>query len=375
MTAVSLVPAASRPYADGSHDNSVYEQVFVYNGFGRFGDQTPRQLVAAEFRGVSIPLITSAPSPGRLLSGDLGRDTGWLLPAAAAVAVWGIVSRRRQPRGDPLRACLVLWGGWLATLAAVFSAITTINAYYAAALTPAVAALLGAGVAASWTPGRTAAGRRIGLAAVVAGTAAYAAWLVPASGTRVPGWLVPAVIAVGVVAAGTALASLVIRRDALFAAALAAGLIAVSLVPGVASAGLAAGHEGAFDTPFESAREADYSRETQAITGRLQTTTIPRLEALQNGAPYLMATQTALLASLFIYASGREVLPIGGFTGTIPAPTLSQLQADVRDGRFHLVLAFTSSDPRLVWIATHCRAAGRATAALHSYYCLPADAG
>jgi hypothetical protein len=40
MTAVSLVPAASRPYADGSHDNSVFYQVFVYNGFGRLGEQT-----------------------------------------------------------------------------------------------------------------------------------------------------------------------------------------------------------------------------------------------------------------------------------------------------------------------------------------------
>ena len=40
MTAVSLVPAADRPYVDGSHDNSVFTQVFAYNGFGRFGDQT-----------------------------------------------------------------------------------------------------------------------------------------------------------------------------------------------------------------------------------------------------------------------------------------------------------------------------------------------
>ncbi len=44
MTAVSLVPAADRPYVDGSHGNSVFEQVFGYNGFGRFGDQTPAQV-------------------------------------------------------------------------------------------------------------------------------------------------------------------------------------------------------------------------------------------------------------------------------------------------------------------------------------------
>ena len=37
MTAVTLVPAADRPYVDGSRHDSVYEQVFVYNGVHRFG--------------------------------------------------------------------------------------------------------------------------------------------------------------------------------------------------------------------------------------------------------------------------------------------------------------------------------------------------
>jgi hypothetical protein len=75
------------------------------------------------------------------------------------------------------------------------------------------------------------------------------------------------------------------------------------------------------------------------------------------------------VASVFIYASGLEALPIGGFTGTIPSPTLAQLQADIREGRFHLVLAGTSNDPRLRWIAAHCPLVGNATATLHNYFC------
>src|ERR1700735_2332454 len=35
MTAVSLVPAHDRPYVDGSRDDSVYSQVFYYNGAAR----------------------------------------------------------------------------------------------------------------------------------------------------------------------------------------------------------------------------------------------------------------------------------------------------------------------------------------------------
>ena len=350
MTAVTLVPAADRPYVDGSHDDSIFEQVFSYNGFGRFGDQTPLQLLAGTLKpGTTLP--TPAAAPDRLLRGDLGRDTGWLLPAAAAVALWGLAARRRQPRADPLRACFVLWGGWLVTLFAVFSVTTTINAYYTAALSPPVAAIIGAGVAAAWSAERTAASRRIGLALIVAGTAGYAAWLVPASGAHVPGWLVPAVIGVAVVAIGVSVWSLMARRTAVLAAALAAGLVSVALAPAVASASLAANSQGAFDTPFESARTA----EAVELAGQaVATLNIAGLQNLQEGSPYLMAAQTVVLPSLAIYDSGLEALPIGGLTGTIPSPTLGQLQADIRAGRFHLVWIATDTDPRLKWIVIHC---------------------
>jgi 4-amino-4-deoxy-L-arabinose transferase-like glycosyltransferase len=373
MTATALVPAAQRPYVDGSHTDSIYQQVFVYNGFGRFGDQTPLQLLSGQ--SLDLDLVhTPAPAPDRLFRGDLGRDTGWLLPAALAAAVWGIVSRRRRTRLDPLRACFVLWGGWLVTLAAVFSWTTTINSYYTAALTPAAAALLGAAVATAWREHRSALGRRLGLAAVVAGSVGYGAWLVSSAGVGAPGWLVPTVIVAGLAAVGLTLLSAGRRSDALFASALTAGLLAVVLAPAVASAVVVSRGEGSFDTPFESAREAAAVTQLLVTTPAQAAGTIPRLERVRNGATYLLATQTSAVASVFIYASGLEALPIGGFTGTIPSPTLGQLKADIRAGRFHLVLAGKSNDPRLRWIAAHCLAVGRPKAGLYNYYCLPTDA-
>jgi 4-amino-4-deoxy-L-arabinose transferase-like glycosyltransferase len=375
MTAVSLVPASHRPYVDGSHNDSVYEQVFVYNGFGRFGDQTPLQLLAGQSLGLGLNQKIPPAAPNRLLRGDFGLDTGWLLPAGLVVALGGIVSRRGRPRGDPLRACFVLWGVWLATLVAVFSWTTTINSYYTAALTPAIAALLGAGATAVWSAQRSGWARRVGLALLVAGTVGYGAWLVDGAGAPAPGWLLPAVIAVGVVALGTSVASLAWRSDALLGVALAGGLIAGVLAPAVASAQLVAQSKGAFDTPFESAQDAAFVDRVFVDTPAQIVPLIPRLESLQNGAPYLLATQTSAVASVFIYASGLEALPLGGFTGTIPSPTLAQLQADIRHGLFHLVLAASSHDPRLRWIASHCLKAGRAASGLRNYYCMPADAG
>ena len=360
MTAVSLVPAANRPYADGSSNNSLYAQVFVYNGFGRFGDQTPVQLLASQVApDQAIPIAPSG--IGRLFTGNLGRDTGWLLPAALLAGVWGIASRWRRPRGDSMRACFVLWGAWLLILGVTFSAATYVQTYYTAALTPAIAALLAAAAVSLFLPGTSRrpggdAARRAGLAVVSAGTTAYAVWLVPAHGAHIPGWLVPAIIAVGGVAVALVIGSTIIKRAVLATAAVASVLVAALLAPAVASAGLTAHHETAFDTPFEPTQLAALIASAPARLAQVQNS-IPQLLAAQGNAPYLLAAQSSYLASVFIYTSGLEALPIGGFTGTIPSPTLTQLKTDVLNHQFHLVLTLsaTSTDPRIQWITSHCQ--------------------
>ena len=361
MTAVTLVPAASRPYADGSHDNSVFYQVFVYNGFGRFSEQTPLQLLAGQIRpGTVLPV--AAPGPGRLLTGSLGRDTGWLLLTALAVGLWALITRWRQPGGDPLRACLVLWGGWLLVLGVTFSVASVVNSYYTAALSPAVAALLGVGVTMAWSAERARRhprARRLGLAVIVAATAAYAAWLVPVgTGTSIPGWLVPLLIAAGAGAVAVVLASLVIRGPAMFAAALAVALISGLAGPAVASAVLVRHDQAALDTPFERpATVKAVDAYTVSLT-RVQQITALRLIDAAAGDPDLAAAQTSAAAAVFIYATGREVVPIGGFDGTIPEPTVSQLQADLGEHRFRLVIAFSTGDPRLAFISQVCTRTG-----------------
>ena len=52
-----------------------------------------------------------------------------------------------------------MWGCWLVTLWVTFSVTTELNTYYTAALAPAAAAIVGAGVAAAWSADRTAASR------------------------------------------------------------------------------------------------------------------------------------------------------------------------------------------------------------------------
>ena len=68
-----------------------------------------------------------------------------------------------------------------------------------------------------------------------------------------------------------------------------------------------------------------------------------------------MAAQTSAVAAEFIYATGEEVLPLGGYTGTTPEPSLSSLESMVSQGLFHVVLMTDpGASPASQWVASHC---------------------
>ena len=192
MLVVSIWPASGRPYVDGSSTNSIFSQVFVYNGFGRLDQPSPNQLPT---KAIGLQLGSAPAGWHRLLSGAYGRDIAWLIPAALiALGFSRVIGRRSRPRNDLLRAGGVLWGTWLVVLLVVFSASSTINAYYTAALSPAIAALLGIGVALAWEH-RAERSARLAVGATVAVTCAYAVWLLPGKGVGLVGGL-PVIVAV-----------------------------------------------------------------------------------------------------------------------------------------------------------------------------------
>lgn len=363
MTVVSLLPAGGRPYVDGSQHDSLFEMVFLYNGFGRYTQQTPLQLLQTQASINVVGTGNGAPGIGRLLYADLGRDVGWLLPLAVVVAVWALIVRRRESRRDPLRAGFLLWGLWLVTLAATFSTVTLINAYYLGALTPAIAAIIGLAVP-MLRPG---AATRFVIAAAVVLTVGYDVFLIPANGTYASPWQWVVIIVVGVVAVGVALAAG--TRERMFRVVVLAGLAAVLVAPTIAAAELALHAGGSFDTPFESAGEL-HSLEGQAPLRQGVARYLPTLYGGQAGAPDLAATQTSIVAAFFIDGSGEEVLPIGGLDGTSPSPTVAQLRADINAGVFHLVLASDQNDPRIAYIAGHCE---KLNGTALAFYCKPGD--
>jgi 4-amino-4-deoxy-L-arabinose transferase-like glycosyltransferase len=362
MTAVSLVPSQARPYVDGSPDDSVYTQVFDYNGVARLTGNWasvpgPPAPILATFRqhGQSLNSATFGikASWHRLLAGPFAADSGWLLPAAIAGLLGVLISRRRHGRRDPLRAAVVLWGGWWLILAVFFSTGTYLNSYYVAALAPAVAALTGTGIAACgprpW-PARV----RLSVAAGVAGCAGYGAYLI--SGTA-SGPVVLTVLALLLAVAATVQllprGSGKTRQPAMVASAAAA----VLLLPAAASVSCVSRGLGPFDVPYEPATTA-YTNQSLARGGPALTQAVQRIEQNTPPGAALFGTDSSILAENYILYSGREVLPIGGFLGGAPAPTLATLQGDIRSGYLRIFLLPVnppSSDPRVRWLEANCQ--------------------
>ena len=246
----------------------------------------------------------------------------------------------------------MLWGGWWLVLAVFFSAGEYLNSYYIAALVPAVAALCGTGLAACG-PGPWPARVRLTVAATVLACAGYGAFLM--SGT-VSGPVVLTVVAL--VAAVAAVAQVLLpasgRGGHLTAAAFAGA--AVLLLPVAASVSCVIGGLGPFDTPFESPKTA-HNNQQLAAAGANLTRAAAQLALQRPPGDALFATDTSGLAQNYILYSGQEVLPIGGYLGNVPAPTLAALQADISRGYvqlFVLPVSPAGSDPRVRWLESHC---------------------
>jgi hypothetical protein len=286
------------------------------------------------------------------------------------VGIGGLFTRRRS--------YFILWTGWLIAMAAVFSDVFIFHSYYTTALSPPIAAIIGAGAAGLWesrTEVRSVAARRDALAAVlVAGTVVYGIWLIRSSGATPPTWLWPLAASMGAAAVVLLMASTVVWSHRwLVAVALVVGVAAVLVIPAAGSGSIVSQQRSFSDTPFESAKTAAMYEALLGTASKGLRSFFPQLEKLQMGSPYVMAVYTSAVASEFISATGKEVLPIGGFTGSIPEPTVSQLEGMIRAAKFHLALLLGGHDPRLTWIASHCSHLGPGGGSVGLFICEPKD--
>ena len=351
---VSLTPAADRPYIGGSTDNSFLNLTFGYNGMSRLlGGHTGNFHGGPGGPGGHGFSFGSHAGPARLFSGEAGGQISWLLPAALIFLIAGIVLCGRASRTDERRAQYVVWGGWLIGGGAVLSFMSGMfHDYYTVAVAPAVAALAGIGVTQLWAR-RSSRWVALTLAGAVALTAVWA-WVLLG---RSPGFVPPlrwAVLGCGVMAAVALVTAYVLRvggggRIAWWAAAAAAvaalaGPLAYSIQTvstphngGIVAAGPSVGG-GHFPGMPAGGPGGPGGRPAGGPpgTGEKPSGRIVQMLSQSGGAyPWVAATDGANEAAGYQLATGDAVMPIGGFMGGDPSPTLARFQRYVANGRIH----------------------------------------
>ncbi|WP_346960431.1 glycosyltransferase family 39 protein [uncultured Arthrobacter sp.] len=360
-----LTPASARPYMAGSETNSFLELTFGYNGLGRItgsGDGMPGGGLGGNAGGPGGSGnvgFGGAAGITRMFGASFGGEVSWLLPAALILLAAGLWFTRRQARTSATRAALLLWGGWLLVTAGIFSFMSgTVHPYYAVALAPAIAALVGIGSVGLWR-GRSYWPARMVLAVTVLATAVWSAVLLG----RDPAWL-PGLRVIAVVLGVLAATALLFRVDSLaalparFRKAATAGVVILSLLAGGLGttawtlATAAQPHSGSIPTsgPTASAMGGGFGAagRPEGDGGSAGTsgggpggpggpggeTSSAELTALlkSSGAKWSAIVSGATQAASLELATGTSVIALGGWNGGDPYPTLAQFQAMVGRG-------------------------------------------
>lgn len=385
---VDLTPAEARPYVGSSRNNTVMELIAGHNGATRLGSLA--QLFGLSAAGPGRPAANGpdgAPplnngvgqlspnnqfranpppppsgddgpppndagnnpqrGPGglsgetgeagifRLFNQQLGGQASWFLPLALIFALLLIGQTRWQWPLAREHQAVLLWGAWLIPQVVFFSFAGLFHRYYLEMMSPAIAALAGAGFAGLWNDYRQGHWRgwllpvamAIGAATEIYIVAAFPEWAA---------WLIPTLILLCAIAVLT----LMVARQSLILRSLVVvtGLVALLIAPALWS----------FTPLWASDAGLPYAgpellRGQPRRTGevRADNQLVDYLTTQRHGEKYLAATLNANSAAPLILTTGEPVMALGGFSGGDTILTAEQLAATVgaSEVRFFLLSA------------------------------------
>lgn len=334
--------AADRPYAGGSFGNSFVEVLLRQNGLGR--------ILGAEGGGTDGQEMSSPGLLRLLVYPSFGTQGSWLVPVALVAFVCSLILLRRAGRTDPRRALLLLAGGWFIAYAGTFSFMSgVVHPYYLVSIAPPVAILTAAGWQLAWAARRWLS-FRLAMAASVLASAALAFGYFSKSGGSGPA-LALLVLVISVIGCELLVFRIRLRRISLVtviatAAACFIGPATFTLSAvqaqhtGVGPMAMLPGSAVVLDSPHPDLWPEGDSRLRGSALGHPADSEVLALLRL-NASTYRWAAAApgALNAANYQLGSALPVLPIGGFNGGTPFPTLEQFQTYVSSGQIKYYLS------------------------------------
>ena len=280
-----------------------------------------------------------------------------------------------------------------------------IHSYYVVVMAPAIGALVGGGVTELWS--RRGRAPRRSLAGIILATAliasAVVAWLLLGrTPSFAPGLAIAVVAIAAVTAVIMALPAVVVDRRiqvaavAVAIAALLAGPVAYAIDTmqtayggGDPSAGPQVANAAGFGGPnggpgaFQGGGQGGVPAGAPGFGGAaggpnggpggedVSSALTDYLVANRGSARWIVAVTSANQAGSIELATGLPVMAMGGFSGTDPAPTLAQLQADIASGELRFVIVGGGGGPGggqseiTDWVIANCTPVSSVSANLY----------
>ena len=338
---VQLTPSSSRPFVGGSRFNSAVELTLGYNGIDRLTGEDASRTMSPAAADLAEKL---EPGFQRFLQPQFSGQFGWFLPLAIAglfLAVWHV---KRRSGSAKYRAFLVLCAVWFLCAATVLAFMSGIvHPYYSLTLVPPLCGLAAIGFVHFYRlrslryirlilAGIFLATMVLGFITTVRSTADFPSGPVVALGlwsAAIATQVLPPparsirMVSTIVTAVALMLGPLVWSINTVLSPHIGAGVVAGPSILGIRTDHLDRKQVGA-DVPasFISVMFGDIPE------GEI----VSRLRATPGTVKWPAAIVGSESAANYQLGSRRSVLPIGGFDGTDPFPTLQQFQDMVREG-------------------------------------------
>jgi 4-amino-4-deoxy-L-arabinose transferase-like glycosyltransferase len=341
LITVDSISAADRPYVGGSLNNSALELTMDYNGLARFL-QIPLNSEgnkAADAGSDAVEFVGGLP---RLLNGNFAQEIAWLLVTGIFCSIMLVVLHRRldlDRRQRNIVAVSVVWFGTALTV--LCSMGTMIHTYYTYSLGAPLALTLALGLSSLWKLRQRTVLRVLG--AILISSSSYLATRVMEYSHEWPLWLRICVPVLGLIGAvlwvlPPTRGQLGLLTSAILACSFLAAPIATNLYTlstpqwGTNPMSGPAGSDSGSLTKLMAALKAGEVRWAQQTALGVTVSEITEmLKTRTSDQQWGAATFTAQNAALYQLQSGRPVIPLGGWLGSDPAPTLERFRTLVAE--------------------------------------------